>query len=302
MIIVRLIGGLGNQLFQYAIARRMSAETHQPFKLDLTAYDNDRLRRYALRPFKTCQDAATPGEIRTVKPSPDDVNAGWWPSRALRNRRYSKTWIRERTPYVYDSRVTQARGDVYLEGYWANESYFKPIESVIRQEFTVASEPDGENLAVARAIAAATSVCLHVRRGDYATDPATQKFHGLAPLSYYEQVIARLTQTVSAPHFFIFSDDPGWVREHLRLTHPVTYVTHNAADKDYEDLRLMASCRHHIIANSSFSWWGAWLAQRPIPGPRSPIPDRQVVIAPAKWLNEPGIDTTGATPPDWIRL
>jgi hypothetical protein len=292
VIIVRLIGGLGNQLFQYAIARRMSVETKQPFKLDLTAYQHDRLRTYGLRPFNTCQDVATPEEIRRVKPPPENATRGGWPSRMLRNLRYSQTWIRERTPYVYDPRVTQASGDVYLEGYWANEAYFKPIEPMIRQEFTVTSQPDGENLAVARAITAATSVCLHVRRGDYATDPATQQFHGLAPRSYYEQAVDRLTQTVTDPHFFIFSDDPVWVKEHLRLAHPVTYVTHNAADKDYEDLRLMASCRHHIIANSSFSWWGAWLAQSP----------GQIVIAPATWLNEPGIDTSGATPARWIRV
>jgi hypothetical protein len=298
VIIVRLIGGLGNQLFQYAIARRMSIERQQPFKLDLTAYETDTLRTYGLRPFNTCQDVATADEIQRAKPS------GF-----LQRLLSSKKWIRERTPYVYDPGVMRARGDVYLEGYWATEAYFKPIESTIRQEFTVTTEPGAENLATARAIAATTSVCLHVRRGDYATDPATQQFHGLSPLSYYEQAVARLTQTVTDPHFFIFSDDPAWVREHLQLTHPATYVTHNRADKDYEDLRLMASCRHHIIANSSFSWWGAWLGQRPIPGPRSPIPDprspvpdRQIVIAPAKWLNAPGIDTSGATPPGWIRL
>lgn len=298
MIIVRLVGGLGNQLFQYAIARRMSVETRQPLKLDLTAYEAYPLRAYSLRPFNTCQDVATPDEIRRVRPSPDEAGTVSWPSRVLRNLRYSKTWIRERTPYAYDPRVVQAGGDVhdvydiYLEGYWANEAYFKPIEAMIRQEFTITPEPEGENLAAARAIAAAESVCLHVRRGDYATDPATLGFHGLASLSYYEQAVARLTQTVADPHFFIFSDDPAWVREHLRLTHTATYVTHNSADKDYEDLRLMASCRHHIIANSSFSWWGAWLAQRP----------GQVVIAPAKWLNQPGIETSGATPAHWVRL
>jgi hypothetical protein len=101
-----------------------------------------------------------------------------------------------------------------------------------------------------------------------------------------------LSETVTDPHFFIFSDDPAWAKEHLRLSHPVTHVTHNTAGKDYEDLRLMASCRHHIIANSSFSWWGAWLARDP----------EQIVIAPRRWLNQPEIDTTGATPARWIRL
>jgi hypothetical protein len=295
VIIVALMGGLGNQLFQYAAGRRLAADTGRPLKLDLTAYESDTRRSYSLAPFNTCQEVATREEIRRVKPSLEEAVSGWWPARLLRNRRYAKTWIRERTPYVYDAglmRAARETPDVHLEGYWANELYFTPIEPVIRREFTLTPEPDGENLTAARAIASTTSVCLHVRRGDYATDPATRQFHGLAPLSYYERAVARLTETVTDAHFFIFSDDPAWVKEHLRLTRPATCVTHNGAGKDYEDLRLMASCRHHIIANSSFSWWGAWLARSP----------GQIVIAPAKWLNAPGIDTSRATPAGWIRL
>jgi hypothetical protein len=295
VIIVALMGGLGNQLFQYAAGRRLASDTGRPLKLDLTTYESDTRRSYRLGPFNTCQDVATREEIRRVKPSLEDAGRGWWPARLLRNRRYAKTWLRERTPYVYDAGLMGAARetqDVHLEGYWANELYFKPIEPVIRRELTLTSEPDGENLTAARAMASTTSVCLHVRRGDYASDPATRQFHGLMPLSYYEQAVARLMETVTDPHFFVFSDDPAWVKEHLRLQRPVTYVTHNGAGTDYEDLRLMASCRHHIIANSSFSWWGAWLARSPA----------QIVIAPAQWLVQPGIDTTGATPAEWIRL
>ena len=283
MIIVRLMGGLGNQLFQYAIARRLASETGQPFKLDITEYETDALRAFALRPFNVRQDIATLEEIDRLRP-----RAGGF----LQNLRYSQTWIRERLPYAFDPRVVQARGDVYLEGYWANEDYFKSIDSVIRQEFTVKTEPDAANAAAARVMASVASVCVHVRRGDYATDPHTSAFHGLAPLDYYREAAARISATVRDPHFFVFSDDPDWVEQNLRFEHEMTYVTHNGADRDYEDLRLMALCRHHIIANSSFSWWGAWLGQSP----------GQQVFAPARWLNQPEIDTTHATPARWIRL
>lgn len=286
------MGGLGNQLFQYAIARRLAFETGQPFRLDLTGYDTDTLRAYSLQPFNVRQDVATLEEIVRVKPLTPVPGARLSPSRLLRTRQYSRTWIRERKPYAYDLQIVQARGDVYLEGYWANEKYFTSIEAVIREEFTVTADPEGENLATARAIQGVASVCLHVRRGDYATDAETRSFHGLAPLEYYAEAVTRLTASVRDPHFFVFSDDPDWVRQHLRLEYPTTYVTHNKADKSHEDLRLMALCRHHIIANSSFSWWGAWLGKHP----------GHMVFAPAKWLNRPEIDTSDATPAHWVRL
>lgn len=292
MIIVRLIGGLGNQLFQYAIARRLAFETKQPLKMDLTGFETYTLHAYSLQPFNVRHDVATLEEIGRVKPLTEDTGGLLSPSRLLRKLRYSRTWIKERTPYVYDPEVLQARGDVYLDGYWANEKYFKSIEAVIREEFTVKADPEGTDLATAQFIEGVASVCLHVRRGDYATDSVTQSFHGLAPLDYYREAVARLTARVRDPHVFVFSDDADWVRKHVRLDYPTTYVTHNKADKNYEDLRLMALCRHHIIANSSFSWWGAWLGQS----------RDQIVYAPAKWLNRPEIDTSDAMPAHWGKL
>jgi hypothetical protein len=291
VIVVALKGGLGNQLFQYAIARRLAEDTGQPFKLDLTAYQYDSGRRYALGPFSVRGEIASEADIRRVKPLVKDAGRHS-PSILWNYLRYSKTWVQERTPYTYDPSIVRPRRDVYLDGYWANEGYFASIEPIVRREFTVRAEPDRANAAMAREIASVTSVCVHVRRGDYASDPATQKFHGLAPVRYYERAVERLTKTVRDPHLFVFSDDADWTKEHLRLGYSTTYVTHNAPDKDYEDLRLMAACRHHVIANSSFSWWGAWLAKQ----------QGQIVVAPEKWLNEPSIDTRGATPARWIRL
>ena len=111
-------------------------------------------------------------------------------------------------------------------------------------------------------------------------------------MDYYEAAVRELTAVVKQPHFFVFSDDLEWVRRNLRLDYPVAYMDHNGEDRDYEDLRLMSACKHHIIANSSFSWWGAWLCADP----------GQIVIAPKKWFNKSPSDTRDLIPDSWRRI
>ena len=101
-----------------------------------------------------------------------------------------------------------------------------------------------------------------------------------------------MTQKITNPHFFIFSDDQKWVKDNFKIKYPIAFIDHNASKKDYEDLRLMSLCKHNIIANSSFSWWGAWLNSNP----------KKIVIAPKEWFADPSIDTSDLIPPGWIRL
>ena len=133
---------------------------------------------------------------------------------------------------------------------------------------------------------------IHVRRGDYVSDAITQEIHGLSPLEYYAAAIQHIAHVAVQPHFFVFSDDPSWVRQNLHIDYPTTYVEHNTADRNYEDLRLMSLCRHHIIANSTFSWWGAWLGSN----------RAKMVIAPKRWFNTPDKDTRDLIPRSWIQL
>jgi hypothetical protein len=136
------------------------------------------------------------------------------------------------------------------------------------------------------------SVAVHVRRGDYITNPNNFASLGLCPLEYYEDANDFIEQHVKNPHFFIFTDDPEWAREHMKFSGPTKVVDHNLGKADYEDLRLMTHCRHFIIANSSFSWWGAWLASNP----------DKIVIAPKTWFMTDSFPPEDRIPGGWIRL
>ena len=199
--------------------------------------------------------------------------------------------IREPHFHFY-SIVLKAKDNVYIEGYWQSEKYFKDIEAVIRREFTVKNELQGKNKEVAQQILDTLSVAIHIRRGDYISNPLTAKLHNTCSLEYYQQAINIFVGKVKDPHFFIFSDDPAWLQKNMVLQYPITHVNHNKADKDCEDLRLMSMCKHNIIANSSFSWWGAWLNNNP----------DKIVVAPKKWFNDDSYNTKDLLPESWIKI
>ena len=178
----------------------------------------------------------------------------------------------------------------YLDGYWQSERYFAEVAQVARAEFALRRPPDAENQRMLDAIRGAEAVGIHARRGDYVTDARTRDVHGHAPAEYYAAAVARIRSLVRAPAFFVFSDDPAWAAQHLRVDPATVIVGHNDAGRDYEDLRLMSACRHHIIANSTFSWWAAWLGERP----------GQRVIAPRHWFRD-GPDARDLVPARWER-
>ncbi|HEY3415711.1 MAG TPA: alpha-1,2-fucosyltransferase, partial [Armatimonadota bacterium] len=154
------------------------------------------------------------------------------------------------------------------------------------------SEPDDANKAMLDAVTGCASVALHIRRGDYVSVKKNLRFNGVCSVEYYQAALDLLLKKVEHPHAFIFSDDIPWARENLHLNIPTTFVDHNDARRDYEDLRLLSHCRHHIIANSTFSWWGAWLAAWP----------GQVVIAPRRWFRSKAYNTKDIVPEHWLRL
>jgi hypothetical protein len=207
------------------------------------------------------------------------------------------TYVLKERRFSFDPTVLDAPRNVYLDGYWQSEKYFKEIENVIRREFCFKTEPERRNGETANRIKAVNAVCVHVRRTDYVSDPATNQFQGLCPLEYYREAVRLIASRVSKPRFFVFSDEPDWAQANLELEGPTIFVTGNDLEKGYEDLRLMALCRHHIIANSSFSWWGAWLSN-----------SKGIVVAPkkwfksTKWLNNTELDTSDLIPTGWFRL
>lgn len=267
MIIARIEGGIGNQMFIYAAARSMALHTSRMLKLDVTSVFNVDTygRRYQLHLFN----------IQAQEANEEDVAAYKVGSRSFRrlrrlNRLLPLNWrslIEEKS--LFDPRMLQfrpKREKVYLIGYWQREEYFKKVANLIRQDFTLKVELSTKTLAVAEWMRKVEneSVCLHARRIAY---------EYLLPKSYYEKAFEVLQNHVKRPFFFIFSDDFEWAQENLNPPGPYELITHNGAKRDFEDLWLMSQCRNAIIANSSFSWWGAWLNENP----------KKVVIAPKNW-------------------
>jgi hypothetical protein len=297
LVIVRLIGGLGNQMFQYATGRALALRRGATLKLDLTGFATvgaHTKRRYELDAFPIHGGGASEAEIaqfgRTGKPGlprRDRV------LRLLRFARPNGAWPVYREPHFqFDPILPELRAPVYLDGYWQSERYFSDIAEVLRQEFAAEVPLDPENAALAARIDAANAVSLHVRRGDYVSDPATNRFHGTCSPDYYQRAVDYVAARVGAPHLFVFSDDQKWTRANLRFATPTTIVDANPPDRGYRDMGLMARCRHHIVANSSFSWWGAWL---------DPSPEK-IVVAPRQWFGASTNDTRDLIPPSWVQL
>jgi hypothetical protein len=289
MIVTQLLGGLGNQLFQYCLGRALAAKHRTELRLDVSGFDAYRLRTYALEHFRisasvlTASERAALGDFRQRK-----TRVARLFSRPFTN---SLPVIRERN-FGFDPEVLNAPPSCNLEGYWQSPKYFAAIETLIREELTVKEALAGRNRELAQAIAETVAVAVHVRRGDYATNPETNRYHGTCSPAYYEMAETFLRQQCSDLHLYVFSDDPEWTDMNLRFKSPVTTVRHNTAARDYEDLRLMSLCRHHIIANSTFGWWGAWLSGYP----------QKKVVAPKHWFGDRTLRTDDLIPDSWIRL
>ncbi len=287
MIITRLQGGLGNQMFQYAAGLRLAAARQTQLKLDLTLLDvrdGRTPRTYELDRFRISAEYATAEEI--------EARLAKRPLAARISRRLDRRAAARERHFHYDPAVARLPDGSCLEGYWQSERYFVDVAARVRQEFGFRSGPSGRNAELARQIAARAAVSVHVRRGDYAADAATHAAHGLCPVDYYQRAAAYVAERIRAPLFVLFSDDPEWTRAHLDLGGAAIVADHNSAHDGPEDLRLMSLCRHHVIANSSFGWWGAWLNADP----------EKIVIAPERWFRDGARDTSDLLPDRWVKL
>lgn len=297
MIIVKLKGGLGNQLFQYAMARRLAYVNNVPLKLDIVSgYENDdHGRKYCLNNLNIQEDVATLDEVfRIIKKG--RIRKKLFKLFERKFKPYHKRHYLIERHYKFDPVILNIRATkrVYLDGYWQSEKYFKDIEDIIRREFKVRYEPYGKNQLIIQQILNCNSVSLHIRRGDNVTHQASKKIYKVPSMEYYNVAVEKLKESLQKPHFFIFSDDLEWAQKNMKLSYQTTFVTHNGDENNYEDLRLMSFCKHHIIANSSFSWWGAWLSDY----------SHKIVIAPEEWVKKPflHIQNKDLIPSSWIRI
>ena len=291
MVIVKLIGGLGNQLFQYAAGRRLAQVHNVHMKLDISGFETYKLHKYSLQHFNIVQEFAAPEDISRFRYRPTLPGKAAGLFLRLFGPSGTVSLVKEKH-FHFDPEILNAGDNLYLDGYWQSEKYFKDIEPVIRRDLSFKSEPDALNREAAGRIAGSNAVSVHIRRGDYVSDPATNSAHGTASMDYYCAAMKTVAERAPDARFFVFTDDPEWVAENIAFDYPVTLITHNNAEKNYEDLRLMSLCRHNIVANSSFSWWGAWLNAN----------SEKIVIGPKKWFNDAALDTRDLVPESWLRL
>ena len=280
MIIIKIKGGLGNQLFQYATGRAVALHHKLPLKLDLTIFKTYKLHRYLLDHFSIQADIATENEIIKLKGGDNVILS------ALRKTGFikRKSYIKEKRSSHFDASVFK-NNFVYLDGYWQNELYFTDIRELLLPELTSSSSISDLGCAYLESIKNSNSVSLHVRRGNY----LNTKNINVLDIDYYMKAADYIRKNVAKPTFYVFSDDLEWCKNSLGFLEDCIYVDRTQTDVD--DLKLMSFCRHNIIANSSFSWWGAWLNQNP----------KKTVIAPKGWLlNDP--DSSNVILSDWVKL
>ena len=293
MVIVRLNGGLGNQLFQYAMGRAVARRHGTTLRLDIEPLEQSPLRSFSLHHFNIVAEQATEQQRMEVS---GRALRGWRRSLATRLQRrrpyFKRPTVSEKQDFAYDPNLEKLRRNVYLVGYWQNPRYFQGIRELLREELSLKEPLAAPNADLLEHIQSTQAISLHVRRGDYASDAHTRQFHGLCSLTYYAAAVAKISELAPAPHFFIFSDDTDWVRRNLVMDFPTTHVIGNDAKHDYEDFWLMSQCKHHIIANSSFSWWAAWLHDD----------GQKAVIAPARWLQVDNFDNSDLIPAHWYQL
>jgi hypothetical protein len=288
MIVLRLCGGLGNQLFQYALGRKLALNHQTELVLDKEWYKStpasNTLRNYELGRYPIIARDAIGNEKLWCR---------FHSSRIL--GRTGIRWggwsmFRERG-FDFDNTIFDLTDNTFVFGYWQSHLYIDDIADRIRIEFIPIIPPSLEDVNLIGRMQSTNSVSVHIRRGDYVTQKAATTVHGSCSEQYYVSAVEKTNSLLSDPHYFVFSDDMEWVKKNMVFPGSTTYVEHNDSNTAFQDLRLMSTCKHHIIANSSFSWWGAWLNSS----------QEKMVIAPAVWFADRR-PTPHLMPKSWIRI
>jgi hypothetical protein len=283
MIAVRLIGGLGNQMFQYAAGRALAERLGTELLLDTRDFEHYTLHSYGLCRFAITKQVANSAQLSRW---PSWIRRG---SRLLRRIGIHTRWFNE-IQFEYDSAWESIPDGTLIDGYFQSQRYFAGTAESIRREFVPVAPLSQQNANYAKLARDCDSVMIHVRRGDYVTNLNTLKFHGVCSIAYYEASINYIRERLVNPRFFVFSNDMAWAQENLKLGDDAVFVTGNDTSPEI-DIHLMAQCRHYIIANSTFSWWGAWLN----------FSKEKIVIAPECWFASL-TNTRDLIPQEWVRI
>ena len=297
MICVQLLGGLGNQMFQYACGRALAYKHQTELLLDTSRLQNRKdgsgftERSFELGIFDIHAREANTTDIKSLKPflyrlaNVISIRTGFHGIQA------SKYFIENE--YSYNGSIEKTGKDCFLSGYWQSNRYFKNIESIIREEFKFNQVLNLENENRLAQIKHKNSVSMHIRRSDFLNNKYHDS-HGTCSIEYYNKAVEYIAKRISSPFFFIFSDDIKWALENLNLSYPCEFIFGNTGKQSFIDMQLMSLCKHNIIANSSFSWWGAWLNQNV----------EKIVVSPKQWLvdEKKNAQTIDLIPEKWLKL
>jgi hypothetical protein len=295
MIITRLFGGMGNQMFQYALGRVLALKNNTELKLDirqLTDHGNRPLhpkhvnRNYDLDLFKIhatiAQQSDIPWKYRV------------WGSTFFKDATYVITRKLFANPYKekyfhFNPSVLDAPNGSYIEGFWQSYKYFEEYENVIKKDFQVAVDIPELIQKLGEQIQQQTSLCVHVRRGDFVNN----SYHSVLQDDYYDQALQKITEKVAIENIYVFSDDIDWCKDNIKFPVETMFVGNEySGERGIGHFWLMQQCKHFIIPNSTFSWWTAWLADY----------SNKVVVMPKKWLSNDSINYQDIIPPGWISL
>jgi hypothetical protein len=294
MIVVKLKGGLGNQMFQYAAGRSLAHMHQTELYFDTTFLDKDPNGAYTKRNleisvFNTDVNKALPEQIKKFS-----IGA---------SNRYTRT-LQRHLPNLFTTLYAAESGNLfqkqffgypkntYLDGFWQSEKYFKSIESILIEEFKPSESLNDQNETWLKKIKSVNAVSVHVRRGDYVSLKNAKEHHGILPIQYYELAIKYLQEKNREMELFVFSDDLDWCKHNLKFDAPIHFVDVNQQQNFHLDLCLMSHCKSNVVANSSFSWWAAWLNQN----------GDKTIVAPKQWYAQNALSTTDLIPGTWIQL
>lgn len=286
------MGGLGNQLFQYALGRNLAISHNTSLLLDISFYENTINRTFDINNFRISNQYCDSKEIILLRSDSKYLTIKSYIQNFFPN--FSKTKLQhiKEHSFNFDPKILELPDNVYLEGYWQSEKYFKQIESTIRSEFELIDPEIGIPEQLKEEILNSNSVSVHFRRGDYVSNPSTYQTHGICSIQYYYKAIRMISDLINNPVFYVFSDDIDWVKTNFRCDSDLRYIQGDSSNSHIIDFSLMRLCKHHIIANSTFSWWAAWLGAN----------SNKKIFAPKKWFNDIFHDTRDIYPDTWIKL
>lgn len=283
--LVRLMGGLGNQMFQYAAARALADRWGVDVLFD---------PRYVRRKAQHTGLAIDAFAIRAQE-APVSVLAGF-PEWQYKLTRAARHWLGPLGGVFHecqlgvDPRFMLQKPGTLLSGFWQSEAYFESAATRLREDFVLATPWPNAAQALAQEMAEVPSVGIHLRRGDYVSNALAAQRHGVCSADYYRKALAWLSEEVGDVRCFVFTDDEPWVRANIPLPAQTVYVSGLKLRPEH-DLVLMSRCQHQIIANSTFAWWGAWLNTSP----------NKRVVAPTPWYDAAELDGSAIVPAHWHR-